>query len=74
MKTYTNLFSKIISFDNIHLAYSKAKKNKRYNPNVLAFFSNLTHNLLEIRRELETGNYCHSGYNEFIVNDSKKRK
>jgi len=74
MKTYTNLFLKIISFDNIHLAYLKARKNKRYCPNVLTFFSNLTHNLLETRRELETGSYRHSGYNEFIVNDSKKRK
>jgi retron-type reverse transcriptase len=74
MKTYTNLFSKIISFDNIHLAYLKAKKSKRYNPNVLVFFGNLTGNLLEIKRELETENFIHSRYNEFIVNESKKRK
>ena len=74
MKTYTDLFSKIIVFDNIHSAYLKAKKNKRYNPNVLVFFSNLTANLLEIKKEIETETYVHSRYNEFIVNESKKRK
>ena len=74
MKTYTNLFSKIIVFDNIHLAYLKAKKNKRYHHDVLVFLGNLTANLLEIKRELETETYVHSKYHEFIVNESKKRK
>jgi retron-type reverse transcriptase len=74
MKTYTNLFSKIIVFDNIHSAYLKAKKNKRYNPNVLVFFGNLTANLLEIKKEIETETYVHGKYREFIVNESKKRK
>jgi len=74
MKTYTNLFSKIIVFNNIHLAYLKARKNKRYHPDVLAFFADLGDNLLKIKTELEMEKYVHGKYTEFIVNESKKRK
>ncbi|MFA5431697.1 MAG: reverse transcriptase/maturase family protein [Candidatus Paceibacterota bacterium] len=74
MKTYNNLFPEIIFFDNIHLAYLKAKKNKKYKPDILSFFANLTHNLLEIKQEIEKETYVHGKYKEFIVNDSKKRK
>jgi len=73
MKTYKNLFDKICSFENLHLAYLKARKYKRYRNEILKFSYNLEKNLLELEKELLTQAYQHGGYREFIVNDSKKR-
>ncbi len=73
MKTYNNLFNQICCFENIHLAYLKARKNKRYRNNILDFSDNLEKNLLQIKEELETEAYKHGKYREFIVCDSKKR-
>ena len=73
MKAFNNLFNQVCSFNNIHLAYLKARKNKRYKKDILKFSFNLEENLLEIKRELENGTYKHGAYREFIVRDSKKR-
>ncbi|MFA5714532.1 MAG: reverse transcriptase/maturase family protein [Candidatus Paceibacterota bacterium] len=73
MKAFNNLFPQVCFFNNIHLAYLKARKNKRYKKDILMFSLNLEDNLLEIKRELEDGTYKHGAYREFIVEDSKKR-
>ena len=73
MKTYNNLFEKVCSFENLHLAYLRCRKNKRYKKDVLSFSFNLENNLLEIKKELETLSYKHGEYREFVVEDSKKR-
>jgi len=67
------MFKKICSFENLHSAYRKARKCKRYRDEILAFSFNLEENLLKLKKELETQTYRHGGYREFIVNDSKKR-
>ncbi len=74
MKTHNNLFNQICCFENIHLAYLKARKNKRYKNNILDFSNNLEKQLLHIKKQLEDGDYRHGGYKEFIVCDSKKRQ
>ena len=74
MKTYKNLFDKICSFENLHLAYLKARKCKRYRDEILKFSWNLEENLLKLQKELMNQTYQHGGYREFIVSDSKKRK
>lgn len=73
MKTYKNLFTKICSFENLYLAYLKARKYKRYKSYVLEFSFNLENNLLTLQRDLMDGTYRHNGYQKFIVYDSKKR-
>lgn len=73
MKAYNNLFEKVCSFDNLHLAYLRCRKNKRYKKDVLLFSFNLEDNLLEIKKELKTLSYKHGKYREFVVEDSKKR-
>lgn len=73
MKTYNNLFDKVCSFKNLHLAYLRCRKNKRYKKDVLSFSFNLENNLLEIKKELEMLSYKHGKYREFVVEDSKKR-
>lgn len=74
VKTHDNLFNQICCFENIHSAYLKARKNKRYRNNILDFSGNLEKQLLQIKEELETGAYKHGEYREFIVCDSKKRQ
>jgi len=74
MKTYKNLFNKICSFENLHLAYLKARKCKRYKDEILKFSWNLEENLLKLQKELMSQTYQHGGYREFVVCDSKKRK
>jgi len=73
MKSYKNLFDKICSFQNLHLAYLKARKCKRYRDEILGFSFNLEENLLKLREELLSQTYQHGGYREFIVCDAKKR-
>jgi len=74
MKTYKNLFNKICSFQNLHLAYLKARKCKKYRDEILRFSYNLEGNLLKLQEELQNQSYYHGDYREFIVCDSKKRK
>jgi len=74
MKTYKNLFNKICSFENLHLAYLKARKCKRYRDEILKFSYNSEENLLKLQEELLTQTYQHGANREFIVCDSKKRK
>jgi retron-type reverse transcriptase len=73
MKTYNNLYERIYSFDNLHQAYLKARKNKRYKNDVLEFTSNLEENLITIQNELIYEAYTPSRYNEFLVTDPKER-
>lgn len=73
MKIYNNLFDQICSFENLHLAYLKARKCKRYRSEILKFSYNLEENLLKLQEELLSQTYRHGGYREFIVCDSKKR-
>jgi len=73
MKRYNNLYEKICSFENLYLAYLKARKCKRYRNEILKFSYNLEENLLKLRKELLSQSYRHGPYRTFIVNDSKKR-
>ena len=72
-KFATNMFEKICDFENLHKAYLKARKGKRYRGKILEFGYKLEENLLKLREELLSGNYQHGAYREFIVCDSKKR-
>ena len=69
----TNTFEKICDFENLHSAYLKARRGKRYREEILKFGYNAESNLFNLRRELLGGVYEHGGYREFIVCDSKKR-
>ena len=73
-KTFSNLYNKICSFENLYLAYLKARKCKRYNNEILEFSYNVEKNLLRLQEELSNQTYQHGGYREFIICDSKKRE
>lgn len=72
-RKHKNLYEKICSFENLHLAYLKARKGKRYKAEILRFGANQEALLLQLREELLNETYRHGEYKEFIVCDSKKR-
>jgi len=57
MKTYTNLFERICSFENLYLASRKAERGKRFRHEVALFNARRPENLLEMQRLLVTGQY-----------------
>ncbi len=73
MKSFNNLYNQIYSFDNLHLAYLKARKNKRYKKEVLEFSANLEERLIELQNELIWEIYKPGRYREFFVHDPKTR-
>lgn len=73
MKTHKHLFEKICSFKNLHSAYFKARKSKRYRSYVLKFNFNLEENLLDLQKNLLNLTYQPGPYCEFSICDSKKR-
>ncbi|GMX59005.1 MAG: RNA-directed DNA polymerase [Candidatus Microsyncoccus archaeolyticus] len=73
MKRKGNLFEKICSFENIYLAYLKARKGKKIKRDILEFNYYLEYNLVDIRNSIEKQKYIHGIYKEFMVHDSKKR-
>lgn len=73
MKRYGNLYKQIYDFENLYNAYIKARKNKRYRQEVLAFTANLEENLISIQNELVWETYKVGKYREFYVYEPKKR-
>lgn len=74
MKTYLNLYSQLCSYENLELAFKKARKRKTSKPYVIEFESNLSQNLLTIQFELQTFTYQPSPLTAFIIRDPKTRK
>jgi len=74
MKTYNNLYSKIISLENLYLAYRKAKKGKTKKQYVTDFEANLKENLLLLQSELIFHIYLPKPLKIFILCDPKTRK
>jgi len=73
MKTYKNLYPQICEFDNIHFAYLKARRAKRFKHEVLAFSKNLEENLINIQNHLIWKTYKPSPYKFFTIYEPKER-
>ena len=73
VKRANNIYEKVYSFENIYLAYIKARKNKRYREDVLEFTDNLEANLITIQNELIWKMYSPGRYREFVVCEPKRR-
>jgi len=57
MKSYTNLFDPICTFENLYLASQKAEKGKRLRHEVAVFNLRRAENLLQIQKLLRAGEY-----------------
>lgn len=73
MKTYKNLYAKIYDFDNLFLAYKKARKSKTKRTYVLEFERDLEINILQLQFELITKTYIPRKLKTFVLRDPKTR-
>ncbi len=74
MKTYKNLYDKIIRLDNLFLAWRKARKGKTKKGYVIKFEKDLITNLLKLHEELKAQTYSSKPLQNFILRDPKTRK
>lgn len=73
-KTYPYLFAQITDFGNLHAAYLKARRGKRYSADALRFGANLEEELLALQNDLRQGTYRTGHYNVFMVREPKARQ
>jgi len=73
MKTYKDIFEKIISPENLFLAWDNFKSDKRKKLDVRKFEWELEKNIFQLHKELRGCTYKHSGYSSFFIRDPKQR-
>ena len=74
MKRINNLFDKVVTKDNLMLAYQKARKGKSGQYGVKIFERNVESNIDQLYNELITGTYKTSEYSVFKIYDPKERE
>ncbi len=73
MKRLTNAWQQVVSFDNLYMAYKKARKAKQSRPEVAAFGFDLERQLLELQEQLKNRSYKPGSYRQFEIYDRKAR-
>lgn len=73
MKTWRHLYPQIRAFENLALASLRARKGKRWRPEVFAFELRREENLLELQRELDREEWRPGQYRDFYVDEPKRR-
>lgn len=72
-KTVGALWGKVIEFENLYTAFQKARKGKRYRPDVMRFASNLEENLVNLQNHLIWKSWAPGVQREFTVYEPKMR-
>lgn len=73
MKTYKHLYNKVFDFENIYLAYRKARKGKRGRLQPAMFERVQEDEMLALQAELQNKTYKPGEYHSFFIHDPKKR-
>ncbi len=73
MKIYKNIFNKIISLENLFLAWDKFKSDKQKKRDVQRFEWQLEENIFQLHRDLKYHRYKHGAYTSFYIHDPKQR-
>jgi hypothetical protein len=73
MKRLGGIWPQVVSFENLLLAYRKARRGKGRSPDVARFALDLEKELLRLRRELEDGTYWPGAYRLFEIYERKPR-
>ncbi len=74
MKTYNNLYPQVCDYDNLQLAFKKARKHKTTKPYVIEFEKDIETNLKQLQLELLTETYKPAPLKTFVIRDPKTRK
>ena len=73
MKTFKNLYPRIVTFENVYAAYLKARKGKRYREYTLDFTGNVEAEMWSILCDLRDKTYQPGLYHTFKVYEPKER-
>lgn len=73
MRRYSNLFSKIVEYGNIELAYNRARKGKNWQSTVQKITNNKDELLLRLRESLINKTFTTSQYKTKTIFEPKKR-
>ena len=73
MKRAKSLFNQIISYDNVRLAWLKARRHKTSKNVVKNFSKNVNKNLLIVQKNLKSKPAILSPYSQFIIYEPKER-
>ncbi|MCP4755679.1 MAG: RNA-dependent DNA polymerase, partial [Proteobacteria bacterium] len=73
MKTYKNLYPQIHSWENLEMAYRKARRGKRKYEPVVDFEYAWESQLLRLQAELAAQTYRPGPYHSFYIHEPKKR-
>ncbi|OQC00395.1 MAG: Group II intron-encoded protein LtrA [Candidatus Hydrogenedentes bacterium ADurb.Bin101] len=73
MKTHKHLYERICAFENVHRAYIKARRGKRYKADAIRFSLDLEANLINIQNHLIWKSYQPGPYRFFMVREPKER-
>ena len=74
MKTYKNIWQELYSYENLLLAFQKARKHKTLKPYVIDFQKDLKNNLLQLQADLIFHSYKPKPLETFIIREPKTRK
>ncbi|MBI2041084.1 MAG: hypothetical protein HYT16_03195 [DPANN group archaeon] len=72
--TYNNLYPEFCTYENLQLAFKKARKHKTTKPYVIEFETDLENNLKQLQTELLTETYKPAPLKTFIIREPKNRK
>jgi retron-type reverse transcriptase len=73
MKSYKHLYEQVCAWDNLYLAYRKARKGKRGRPPAATFEFDLEANLVTLQQELREKTYQPGAYSSFYIHEPKRR-
>lgn len=73
-KPLSNIYEELCSYENLELAFKKARRGKTLKDYALRFEENLEENLLFLRDEILTKTYNPKPLQTFILRDPKTRK
>lgn len=72
-KKAKRIWPAIVSYENMHEAFRKVRKGKKFNSNVLRFYYGLTDNLFRLAESLDNYSWRPGPYNEFWIEEIKPR-
>ena len=73
MKRFNELYSQIVTFDNLYNAFRNAAKGKRSKEEVAAFEFDIEMQLFQLQDELRNQTYQPGAYHSFYIHDPKRR-